>query len=331
MIRNEMVEIIKNYFSQSDIKLDPVPFGLTNTTYKVSIDNKPYIVRKYDKQVKSMESVQLEKNVTSFLQQCNLSFQIPQFLTTLNGKDVVYLDDGSIGVMVTYIEGSIPFIKSDADAFLFGKTVGELSAALSQFTFADQSHHKGIPFTQIYKLHKQLSVHHVKQFIEQATFITPNQKDYYTQVINDVKSNLHLLDAFPRQFVHHDLLVYNLLAVNQVITGVLDFDFLSYDIAFLEFAISLNHLLQLTNGSIEHARTFIKGYRMFRTLSAVEVNHLRLLTRLYHITVLHIYIGQSVSGKEVTQPFIYIINQLIERDKWLEAHEHELKTMFSAF
>jgi len=87
------------------------------------------------------------------------------------------------------------------------------------------------------------------------------------------------------------------LAQDNKISGVLDFDFISLDVSFMEFAICLNHVLQMTNGSLEMAETFIKGYAEYRKSSSQEFTHLQLLTQIYHIALLHIYIGQHHSGE----------------------------------
>ncbi|MEK3885647.1 phosphotransferase [Paenibacillus sp. PL2-23] len=65
-----------------------------------------------------------------------------------------------------------------------------------------------------------------------------------------------MLEKLPKQLVHHDLLVFNLLAHENKIKGVLDFDFISLDVSFMEFAICLNHVLQMSNGSLEMAEAY---------------------------------------------------------------------------
>ncbi|WP_372631568.1 phosphotransferase [Cohnella sp.] len=128
---------------------------------------------------------------------------------------------------------------------------------------------------------------------------------------------MDLLEKLPKQFVHHDLLVFNLLAHENKIKGVLDFDFISLDVSFMEFAICLNHVLQMSNGSLEMAEAYIRGYAKYRKGSSEEITYLQLLTQIYHIAVLHIYIGQHYSGVNVEQNFNYILNQFKTRNDWL--------------
>ncbi|WP_461671258.1 phosphotransferase, partial [Mycobacterium tuberculosis] len=132
-----------------------------------------------------------------------------------------------------------------------------------------------------------------------------------------IENSIHLLEKLPKQFVHHDLLVFNLLAHENKIKGVLDFDFISLDVSFIEFAICLNHVLQMSNGSLEMAEAYIKGYSKYRKGSSEEITYLQLLTQIYHIAVLHIYIGQHYSGVDVEQHFNFILDQFKTRNEWL--------------
>ncbi|PWV97881.1 Ser/Thr protein kinase RdoA (MazF antagonist) [Paenibacillus cellulosilyticus] len=321
--------IIEHYFPLDHVSTEPVPFGLTNTTRFVTVQDRKYVVRHYNRYTKSQDSLSLEMKVTSFLNELPLAFEIPAFLPTRNGEGYVILSDGTLGALVTYIEGAAPPLSTLADANALGQVVGEVSVRLREFGELKDCHpYTGIPFTDFYRLHPLATREAAAAFWETPPFpITDEQRRIYEESLASVEANRDALSALPRQVVHHDLLVFNLLAVEQRITGVLDFDFLAEDIRFLEFAISLNHVLHMSGGSLEMAQAFIEGYALYGGCTYEEMQQLRTLTRLYHIAVLHIYIGQNRSGKDNAAAFAYIANQLIERDNWLQCHEDQLKTL----
>jgi Ser/Thr protein kinase RdoA (MazF antagonist) len=323
--------IIGHYFPLDIVYTEPVPYGLTNTTCFVTVKDQRYVARHYDRYTKSAESLHLEMKVTSFLQRSILSFHIPSFLPTQYGDLSVTLSDGTMGALVSYIQGTVPPLQTPDDAYLFGRVVGELSARLSEYEGPPKDiNYEGIPFTDLYRLHPLASEETVASFWKRPPFpVTEVQKHYYNEALISVETNRKALLSLPRQMIHHDVLVFNLLSVDRRITGVLDFDFVAVDISFLEFVISLNHVLQLSGGSLQMAAAYIEGYAMFRTCSSEELRQLRTLTRLYHIAVLHIYIGQYESGKDNSTAFAYIANQLIERDNWLEHNEGHLEGLLS--
>ncbi len=319
---NELQEIISHYFPSENIVISPVPFGLTNTTCFVTVNDDRYVVRHYNRYTKSQESLRLELEVSSYLLASGLSFTIPAFLPTQAGEPFVIFADGTIGALMSYIPGTAPSLQDPNDAFALGRVVGELGAKLSPYKLSNTMQNAGIPFTDLFRLHPLADAEQIALFWRKPPFhITDEQKRFYDEALAHVTAKREVLLALPRQLVHHDILVYNLLSVNRRITAVLDFDFLAMDVSFLEFVISFNHVLQMSGGSIEMAAAFIKGYKAFRTFSAEEWGQLQALTRLYHVAVLHIYIGQHAAGKDISIPFSYIANQLIERVKWLNEHE----------
>ncbi|MHA7964643.1 phosphotransferase enzyme family protein [Paenibacillus sp. CAU 1782] len=328
---NELQAIIKHYFPLELVKTSPVPFGLTNTTCFVTMNDQIYVVRHYDRYTKSLESLQLEMDVTSFLQGSDVSFNVPLFLPTKNGDLFVTASDGSMGALVTYIKGTAPVLQTLDDAYLLGRVVGEVSARLSEYKHPINNNYEGISFIDLYQLHPLANEESIASFWRQPPFsIADEQKYYYNEALAFVEANREALLALPRQWVHHDLLVFNLLSVNHCITGVLDFDFLSVDISFLEFVISFNHVLQMSGNSYEMAAAFVKGYARFRTCSVKELSQLPALTRLYHIAVLHIYIGQYAAGKDNSTAFSYLASQLIERVNWLEQNEGRLEGLLAS-
>lgn len=241
-MQEKIGEVIKHYFNKTDYYIEPVPFGLTNITNIVTIDNQKYIVRIYNRYTKNVESIQFEAQITSYLNENAFSFKVPDFLNTFTGEPYVQLSDGSLCSIISFIEGSTPAISNIQQAVEFGSIVGEVSCLLSKF--GTSLSFKGIPFTDIYGLHPLANYDEITAFIKNPPFEIPlNFLEFYKKKVTIVEKSIHTLFDMQRQLVHHDLLIYNLLSTENIIQGVLDFDFTSLDVGFMEFTISLNHIL----------------------------------------------------------------------------------------
>jgi homoserine kinase type II len=324
-------ELIQYYFVNPNYVIESVPFGLTNLTKIVRINGQMYVVRIYDRHTKSVQSIELESKITSFLSSSDLTFQVPVFLRTLSGEEYIRLSDGTLGAVVSFLEGNVPEISETQHATEFGQVVGEISSALSKYEMGLQSY-PGKTFSDFYDLHPLALHNDVTSFIEAPPFYIPlSHLNFYKDMILSVEKSIHQLNHLPRQLVHHDLLIFNLLSQENKICGVLDFDFTSIEISFMEFVISLNHILQISNGSLEMTEAFIKGYAVFRKATIQEINHLQLMTQIYHIAVLHIYIGQHYSGKPIEDNFNYILNQFRTRNNWLNEHRSTLQKLLESY
>lgn len=315
-------ELIRYYFEDEHLNynIDSVPFGLTNLTKIVSIHDEQYVARIYNRHTKDIPGIKLESQLTSYLSNSKLSFEVPVFLRTLAGEDFVQFSDGTLGAMVTFLEGNVPELSSIQQAAEFGRVVGELSSALEKCDSGSLGF-IGKSFSDIYGLHPLADAHAVKSFMDEPPFpIAENHLRFYHEMVSTIEKSIPLLEELPQQFVHHDVLIFNLLAQGNDIRGVLDFDFASRDASFMEFAICLNHVLQMSNGSAAMLEAFTKGYADFRKGTAQEIRHLQLLTQIYHVAVLHIYVGQHYSGVDIKQNFNYILNQFGTRNDWLNEH-----------
>lgn len=326
-------ELMQFYFKddQLNYETEAVPFGLTNITKIVRIGDQKYVARIYNRHTKHIPGIELEAQLTSYLSGSNLSFEVPVFLRTLDGQQFVQFPDGTLGAIVSFLEGSAPELSTIRQAEEFGRVVGELSTALEKFDDGSLSY-CGTSFLDIYGLHPLADSAAVTSFMDEPPFpIAENDLHFYRDMLSTVEMDMPRLEPLPQQFVHHDVLIFNLLACDNHIRGVLDFDFASRDVSFMEFAICLNHVLQMSDGSLAMMEAFVKGYADYRKGSAQEIEQLQLLTRIYHIAVLHIYIGQHYSGVSIEQNFNYILNQFRTRNDWLTTHRPAVRRLLQHY
>ncbi|KRE41794.1 hypothetical protein ASG81_16115 [Paenibacillus sp. Soil522] len=132
-MQEKIDEIVRNYFEDSVYEIEPVPFGLTNLTKILTMNDKKYVIRIYNHHTKNVESIKFEAQITSYLSKQNLSFVVPVFLNTKAGEKYVHLSDGTLGAVVSFIEGAVPEMSSIQQTTEFGSVIGEITSAFSQY------------------------------------------------------------------------------------------------------------------------------------------------------------------------------------------------------
>ncbi|WP_366296446.1 phosphotransferase [Paenibacillus sp. AN1007] len=318
-------ELITYYFNEAVEKIESVPFGLTNYSQVLTVNNKKYVARIYDNHSKNLEKLKFEIELTTFLEQhINLSFKLPGFLIAKTGGRFVQLSNGQLGSVMRFIEGEVPDLTRVSDVKEYGKTVGELSVAFKKFK--SDLLMEEFKFYKIYNLHQLSNERSVSRFFDQPPFeIESNQLSILLHSLQAVQRNESIVDDLPKQIVHHDILIFNLLIDNQTrkMSGVLDFDFASYDVRALELAICMNHLLQFDDGSLSNLELFLDEYSQHMTLTDEEIKWIPFLMQMYYVSLLCIYIGQYYSGREIEEYFRFILHQLVIRKQWIEQNEYE--------
>ncbi|WP_206669782.1 phosphotransferase enzyme family protein [Paenibacillus luteus] len=330
-MEKHMKELIHFYFPQLDYSLEPVPFGLTNLTQVITLQEEKYVMRIYNRHTKSEEGLLFEVKLTSYLNEQLETLKVPVFLSSFAGDSYYKFGDGTLGAVVNFLSGAVPAITSVGEANDFGRVVGQVASALGGYEIKE-SEYSGVSFLEIDKLHPLANRSAVASFFEKPPFSIPGPKQrfYYKMMATFEMNRIHV-QALPKQLVHHDLLIFNLLAEENGITGVLDFDFTSVDVGFMEFVISFNHLAQLTDGSIDRIEEFLKGYAHSCKHTTEEIEQLQLLTQIYHLAILHIYIGQHLDGRDIEQNFHYILDQFMTRNEWLDKHASAVQLLLNNY
>jgi len=324
-------EVIRQYFKEAEYTLDAVPFGLTNTTKIIDINGQRFIVRIYNSHIKTIDGLKLESRVTAFLHKAQASFEVPIFLHTYDGKDYVVMRDGSLAAMTTFLEGKLPQLSDMDTAEKFGKLVGDFSFRMSEFPMKKNTY-AGISFHKMYNIHPLANRDSVISFFADMPFgLTEQRYTFYQTMITEIENSHLVLEVLPQQLVHHDLLIYNLLGQSGEITGVLDFDFIGIDAAFMELMISLNHIIQESSGSLDLMEAFLQGYGNVRKHSSIEFGYLRLLTQIYFVAVLHFYIGQHYAGAAIESPFRFMIDQFERNISWLAEHDVHIQQLLHKY
>ncbi|MEO2260353.1 hypothetical protein ABGV43_25980 [Paenibacillus amylolyticus] len=128
-------EIILHYFEDTEYTLEAVPFGLTNTTKILEIHGQRFIVRIYNRHLKTMDGIELECKV---LESTHSSFQVPLFHRAIDGQNYLLLEDGTLASITSFLEGTVPQLSSVDKSKKFGQLVGEFSTRMQGFPIGKQ-------------------------------------------------------------------------------------------------------------------------------------------------------------------------------------------------
>lgn len=131
-------EIISHYFEDTEYTLGAVPFGLTNTTKILEIHGQRFIVRIYNRYLKTVDGIELECKVTAFLESAHSSFQVPLFHRAIDGQNYLLLEDGTLAAITSFLEGTVPHLSSVDKFKKFGQLVGEFSTRMQGFPIGKQ-------------------------------------------------------------------------------------------------------------------------------------------------------------------------------------------------
>lgn len=326
-----LIELLSHYFDEPIEDITEVPYGLTNYSQIVTVDEKKYVARIYDVHSKNLKRLIYEIELTTFLEQNKLSFRVPEFKQARNGEKYIVLSNGQLGSVVHFIEGEAPDLIRLSDVEQYGVTVGALSAALQGFN--SDMIVQDIHFHRIYNLHPLANEQAVNEFLAHPPFEIVNAtREVIFSTMLALQDRQFQIDSLPKQIIHHDLLIFNMLIDknSRRMNGVLDFDFASQDVRALELAICINHMLQYEEDLQVKLKLFIDEYAQYISLTREEIKWIPFLMRLYYVSLLCIYIGQHNSGKKIQGYFDFISLQLVNRTRWLERNEQELLALLES-
>ncbi|MPY17057.1 phosphotransferase enzyme family protein [Paenibacillus glucanolyticus] len=318
--------LLQHYFNEPVHSMGNVPFGMTNDSRIVVLNQSKYVARIYNRHTKNEERLQFEVELTAYLEHCSLSFGVPGFLSSKDGSKYVILSDGSLGSITRFIEGEVPDLSRNSDVLSYGQTVGEISYALQQFSSVPvDSVRPTIAFHDPYSLHPLSYQKSIHEFLSNPPFaIDADQIAIIQAYYQNIYGHAPEINLLPKQIVHHDILIFNLLIEPQFrkISGVLDFDFAANDIRIWELTICLNHLLQFEDQTFEKIELFLDEYRKYMTLTPAEIQWIPYVMQIYYVSLLSIYIGQHYAGRSIAPYFRLMLKQLLKRREWLEYNQH---------
>jgi homoserine kinase type II len=324
-------EILVQYFPAGSWVTRVGQSGVNNTTRFVLVDDEQYVLRVYETH-QDVDKVKYEHAILVALEEMPLPFSIPKPIQTRNGKTFVRTRDGKIAGLFRYLDGVNPALDAAAEIHSFGRTAALLSASLAQVQIQQRPAYR--PYYEIESTHPRCSLQDVlsfcknppKEFSELGTDLLVIHEQL-TSFIEQVPA----LRQLPHQLVHGDMNASNIL-VNQddIVTAVLDFEFVTNDLRVMELAVCLSDFIQPSEEATTTWATihsFLSGYGQSLKLTEAEIEAVPTLIQLRSLDVFIHFFGRyldQVSSIDIVKEYI---QKCAIRCNWIMDNKNKLITL----
>ena len=255
-----------------------------------------------------------------------LSFGIPETMPSIHGNRFERLSGGASACLFKSIPGGLPKLSKVRE---IGSCAGELSSAMAEI---DRSELPDIcpnfPYWDIYEVHKavtretfyeQLRSSQFDPWRESANFV----EDDLTEVMERV-SSYH--GSLPWSFIHGDLHYDNILVDDDGVTGLLDFEFSSYDWRAMELAICLSKYCS-EDDPYPYFERFVDGFAVLGDLNDKEIEAMSTLIRLRILSNVVYFVGRAMSGEDQMSTLTCRIDNYCQRLRWVKNNEDAIASL----
>jgi len=318
-IDEQIKTCLKIYYQFDKVELSHEKSGMNNITRLVTLGNSKYNLRVYCNH-KDIEKVKFEHLILQTLAKQSMSIKIPIPVKTVYNTTIASLEDGSLVSLYHYIEGT-----QKASHTLY-KSLIEATAHVANALATIQLNEKPAysPYYDLYTNYPQFDEHQLSRYFEQS------------KKLNSIKEKLiHLLDVraalekqidifkqLPHSLIHGDINFSNSVAVKDNIIGILDFEFITYDLRAMELAVVLIEYFKPNKPfNKDELVQLIECYCSICPLNNDEIQLLPQLIKLRAIDVAFHFLTRFTEGQDDEDVLFNIINdsfyavQIIE-DKW---------------
>jgi homoserine kinase type II len=253
-----------------------------------------------------------------------LSFGIPEtFPSIITGNRYEKLSDGSSSCMFKLMIGGLPKLTKVRE---IGLCAGELSTAMAKIDrTALPEVCPNFPYWDIYKVHKSVSR---DKFYEE---LRSDQFDEWRTSANEVEKDLIEVeeriasyhDKLPWSIIHGDLHYDNILVDDDGVTGLLDFEFSSYDWRAMELAICLSKYCS-EDDPYPYFEQFVDGFAVTGELTAMEIESICTLIRLRILSNVVYFVGRALAGEDTLSTLTCRIDNYCQRLRWVKTNEEKV-------
>nr|WP_229753434.1 phosphotransferase [Paenibacillus segetis] len=297
-----MEAMLRRYWPKWNGTMQERTGGWNNSTYFIYNEERSSVLRIYNTH-SDHEKVEFEHTVLESLQQAQLNYRIPVPIKTETGETIVQLQDGSgkYACLFEYIEGTSPVEGCYPIAYSLGEAAGELSSVLAKIVPKVAPVYR--PYYELLQAYPNCNPEYVLDFCEQPA---KEFGDLYEELqiiraaYEDICHSLAGIEKLPKQLVHGDLNVSNLLVDlehTSEVTALLDFEFCTIDVRAMEAAVIITGLLG-HDEEIEIVRRFCIAYATKTRLSSEEVAAIPHLMILRLVDVFLHFMSRFLNGTD---------------------------------
>lgn len=295
-------QLLQCYGIKEGWKLIEGQSGWNNTTRFVEAGGERWVLRIYETH-RDADKIRFEHEILLRLNELELPYRIPMPVRCEDGSTLVQLTDGTdrLACLFTYIEGRRPEADGNNDGIVhaIGKAAGQLSRALAELELTSQPIYPA--YYEMDLAHPLCSRERVSAFCSSppSEFLgEARELQVICEAINSFRDQLPQFRELPHQLIHGDINHSNLLVSEEaedLVAAVLDFEFCTYDLRVMEFAVIVSGLLS-SEQAMELIEVFLSGAGEQLRLEAREVEAIPLLVELRILDVFLHFLGRYLDG-----------------------------------
>jgi homoserine kinase type II len=318
-----------------DYAFEPTSGGVNNVVYyvkKIGGDGSPSllgVLRVYNNS-NDDPKVAFEHGILERLAafRRGLSFGIPETMPSLNGNRFEKLGGGASACLFRSIPGGLPKLTKVRE---IGLCAGELSSAMGRIDRSDLPEIcPNFPYWDIYKVHRAVTEEAFREQLASAQFDPWRESASFveedlTEVMERVAS-YRRGGRLPWSFIHGDLHYDNILVDDDGVTGLLDFEFSSYDWRVMELAICLSKYCS-EDDPYPYFERFVDGFAVHGELNSEEIESMCTLIRLRILSNVVYFVGRALSGEDQMSTLTCRIDNYCQRLRWVKNNEDAIVSL----
>jgi len=245
------------------------------------------------------------------------SFEVPKFIMSKDGTTMSRLSNGADACMCTLIPGELPKLTCVED---IGRASGELNTALANVSI-DPAMCNTAPYWKMWEVHHAVTRENFEAGMAGSAF-DGDLRDVATRM---TKETLDIADkcegtyqTLQTQLIHGDLHYDNVLVEDGKVTGLLDFEFASFDWRAMELAICLSKYAGEQPDAMPYFDAFIDGFAKTGELTKVEAEAIPDLINLRILSNIVYFVGRAIAGEDDISSITTRIANYERRVKWVK-------------
>ena len=330
------MEAVRAFFPEaSKVKLTPTSGGVNNVVQFLEMsDGSKKVLRIYNNGMNTprvaFEHEILRQLLAKF--ESKMSFKIPKFMPTLKdpSKTFVTLSSGAAACVVDVIEGGLPKLTCVRD---IGRASGELNSMICGLQLDSSFQSPTPPYFELFKVHHAVTRDSFYREMSGKSFDTVRSfSDTMVKEIEEMESKIESLKQLKLPFglIHGDLHYDNVLVKDGKVTGLLDFEFASYDWRAMELAICLSKYAgekdaQGNSVAMPYFESFIDGFAEKGELTDPEIEAVPDLINLRILSNVVYFVGRALCGEDDISSLTTRIGNYVGRVHWIKENGQKIR------
>ncbi len=334
-----LLEAAGGFLSPADgpLRFDKASGGVNNRVYWVRQGEQSFVLRVYNNGGNAAR-VRYEHTVLELLRDASFFFAIPRLIRSRSSGATFVpvlsstVEPGTEACMFEAILGTLANVKSLAAAQSAGEAIGQLVQRMADIGPNDLPSHCPNPcFRDVYAAcpGRVLQPEEVERIVKGPEFEAVRQDaDYLLSELSRVVAVAAKQSALPEQQIHADAHLDNLLAVEDRVTAVLDFEFSARDWRVMEACVGLTKYVATSDIDIPASiAAFLRGYGASgAALTAEEARFVPdgMVLRILSNVVFFAGRATATPPQDNIQTLVNKIVPYAKRCRWIEANRESV-------